>query len=805
MRDFVGLLAAHLGARYRLEGELGRGATAIVYRARDVRLDRPVAIKVFNPELVGAAGAERFMREIALEAQLNHPHIVPLLDTGDVAGTPYFIMPCIDGETLRARLDRERELPVDDAVQITRDVAVALAYAHERGIVHRDIKPENILLTAGTAVVADFGIARVLSEVGAAQRLTQTGLTLGTVPYMSPEQALAEPVIDGRSDIYSLGCMLFEMLAGEAPHTGPSAQAIIAKRLGEPPRSARQLRASVSPALDRVVRQTLAVNPADRFASAQQLIDALTRARSADAEVAPAPTIAPVHGSQHPDASGDTRGARHTTRWIRAAAGAGLLAVLVSVVVFWRTRPMAPTRAAATAMAVLPFADLSERRDQEFFALGMAEELIRMLSRIPGLHVTGRTSSFALRDTRDDVRTIGRRLQVDKLLTGSVRRAGDSLRVSAELVNVADGQSVWSATFDRPLHDVFAVQEEIARAIAEELSIGLGPRVALIAPSTTNVAAYQLYLRGRLAWAQRTPESLAQGIDFYRQAVALDPSFARAWAGLADSYTATARNLFGRPHDYLPLARDATLRAVALDSTNAEARTARAAVAHYVEHDWSLAAREYERAIALDPTYADAFYFHALFLATRQQADSALAQARRALALEPLSGPANMGPGMVLYLTHRSPQAVPLLRAAVAANPQFYFTYIWYALSLAATGDSSSAVTAADAAVRLAPRNRLMVVMRGQVLALAGRRADALQVAREVSALAQREPIAHFELARLYAMLGDRENALAWIDRSLVASESQSTQLLTPGFESLRDDPRFKEFLRRVNLNPVPR
>ena len=806
MRELLDQLTEHLGDRYRIEGELGRGGTAVVYRARDVRLGRIVAIKVFDPELLGAFGVERFVREIALEAQLNHPHIVPLLDTGEVAGTPYFIMPCIEGETLRARLDRERELPVDDAVQIARDVAVALMHAHERGIVHRDIKPENILLTSGTAVVADFGIARLLSEVGAEQRLTRTGLTLGTIPYMSPEQALAEPSIDARSDIYSLGCTLFEMLAGEAPHTGPSAQSIIAKRLSEPPRSARLMRTSVSPALDRVVKQALAVNPADRFASAEEFIQALARARTGEfdhAALEPTPstdlTLGPAPALVRPAVP------RRRRLMFGLALSALVVLTVVAAGVVWRARGPARVAGTASTLAVLPFTDLSEHRDQEFFALGMAEELIRAMSRLPGVRVTGRTSSFALRDTRDDPQAIGRRLNVAKLLTGSVRRAGDSLRISAELVNTTDGQPVWTGSYDRAVRDVFAVQEEIARAIAVELSIELGPRQALVAPTTRDVGAYQLYLRGQLAWAQRTPQSLAQAVEFYRQAVTLDPTFARAWASMADTYTAIARNLFGRPDQYMSLARDAAQRAVSLDSGSTEAHTALAAIAYYADHDWARADSEFRRAIALDSTYSEAHYLYALFLSTVQRADSAAAHARRALALEPLSGPANMGPGLVLYMVNQPAAAVPLLRAAVAANPRFYFTYIWLAVSLAGTGDSSAAVKAADEAVRLAPTNNLMLVMRGQVFAVVGRREAALGVAREMTELARHVPIPNFELGRLYAMLGERELALDWIDRSIKSGETQASQLLTPGFKSLRDEPRFAAYLKLMHLSPAPR
>ncbi|MDB4906137.1 MAG: protein kinase [Gemmatimonadetes bacterium] len=795
MRDALGQLAEHLGERYELQGELGRGATATVYKARDTRLNRTVAIKLFDPQVVGTFGAERFVREIALATQLNHPHIVPLLDSGEVAGAPYFIMPCIEGESLRDRLDRDRELPVDEAVQIARDVAVALAYAHERGIVHRDIKPENILLTAGTAVVADFGIARAITEAGAVARMTQTGMALGSVMYMSPEQSLADPSLDGRSDIYSLGATLFEMLAGEPPHTGPTAQSIVAKRLHEPPRSARVVRPGVTQALDKVVQKSLAVSAADRYQHAKAFVDAISRARPRESEPASRVSIA-------------------TQRVARRRMGAMigvvlLLALIAGSAWLWRTRPRSEAATAASnSLAVLPFTDLSEKHDQEFFALGMTEELIRALSRLPGVRVTGRTSSFALRGTNDSVQAIGARLKVGLLLTGSIRRSGDSLRIAAELVSTADGQSQWTGNYDRAVSGVFSVQEDIAQGIAQELSLKFDRREALIAPNTKDVAAYQLYLRGRLAFEQRTPASLGQAVEFYKQAVVLDPTFARAWANMAICYTAIARNLFGHPADYLPLARDAALKAVALDSTNAEAHGARGIVANYVDLDWALTDREFRRAIALDSTYADAYYFYGLFLGTMQHADSAVAMERRAVQLEPISGVANMGPGMVLYLAHRSADAVPLLRAAVAANPRFYFTYIWYGLALASSGDSTAGIKAADDAVRLAPGNWLMVVMRGQVLAFAGRRAEARAVAGRAMEESKRTPIASFELARLYALLGDREKALEWIGRSIREQQVQQSQLLTPGFESLKGDPRFVSYLKSMHLdgpNTAPR
>ncbi|MCU0633800.1 MAG: protein kinase [Gemmatimonadaceae bacterium] len=858
MTALVQRLQEQLAGRYVLGAEMGRGATAAVYRARDTRLGRDVAIKLFDRSATALFGVDRFLREIALEARLNHPLIVPLLDTGEVDGTPYFIMPCIEGESLRARLQRQRELPLDEAVHITRDVATALAYAHAQGVIHRDIKPENILLTGGTAVVADFGIARILTDA-AGSRLTATGVALGTVPYMSPEQAMADAVLDARSDIYSLGCVLFECLVGEPPHMATAMRTILARRASEPPPSPRLYRATIPSDLDRVVRKALATTPADRYATARDFAVALTAVQTVEVgtrAVTPAMPMAAIDresgavpveyvsgegrvtgggriatdGRLASDGyvTGDPRvlssggvtlassGAidrLHTgafvpplrsTRWVVGVVAGAALMVLAWALV---GRPSASTRATAAGtptIAVLPFTDRSATGEQDGFAAGMTEELIRVLSRVPRLRVAGRTSSFALRDTRDDARTIGARLGVGLLLTGSVRRGGDSLRITAELVDTRDGLQRWNGEYAVRVRDVFAVQDTIAQAIVNELSLEIGPRGTRIAP-TANVAAYQLYLRGYMAWLQRTPASLQEAAEYYRQATAADPGFVRAWAGLADCYIAIARNFFGAPAEYLPKARAAAERAIALDADNAEARTALASLAYYVDHDWERAEREFRRAIALDSSYADAAYFHALFLATVQRGDAALAEARRALALEPLSGPANMGPGMVLWLVHRPQEAIPALRAATQATPRFYFPYIWLGLTLARTGDSTAAITAADEAVRLAPGNHLIELMRAQVLAMSGRLREARAEGARIAARTTGGRVPQFELARLHALLGDTTAALDALDRARAAAETQSSQLLTPGFESLRAHPRFIAHLRALRLDPPPR
>ncbi|MDQ3222921.1 MAG: protein kinase, partial [Gemmatimonadota bacterium] len=537
MSDVLNRLKAALAGRYHIERELGRGGMATVYLARDLRHDRLVALKVLRPELAHALGPERFLREIRLCARLQHPHIIGVHDSGEAGGQLWFSMPFVEGETLRSRLAREKQLPIDDALRVTAEVADALTYAHQHGIIHRDIKPENILLSGNHALVADFGIARALAG-GADERLTDTGLSLGTPHYMSPEQAAGERQLSPRTDVYSLGCVLYEMLAGEPPFTGPNPQAVLAKRLSEPVPHLRSTR-DVSPEIDRTVCRALARSPADRFASVAEFADAL-RVTSVES----GPSTRQVASRQSPV----------KRWWIGVVTATLLLAALAGYLALSRAR--AGGSAPAASAAVLPFTDLSPGKDQEYFSDGLTEELITSLSGIQGLRVAARTSSFQFKGQHADVREVGRKLDVRAVLEGSVRKSGDRLRVTAQLSSAKDGYQLWSDSYDRDLADVFAVQEEIARAIVSALRVQLGgkPDSALSAQPTRNLEAYDLYLKGRFSWNQRTGGALKEAVRYLEQAVARDSSFARAWAALADAYILVVPYAGLSPKEYWPKA-----------------------------------------------------------------------------------------------------------------------------------------------------------------------------------------------------------------------------------------------------------
>ncbi len=484
MTDVPARLTASFADRYSIERELGAGGMATVYLAHDIRHGRDVAIKVLREDVGHSVGAERFLREIHLAAKLNHPNIVALFDSGNVDGVLFYVMPAVDGQSLRELLDSAPQLPIDDAMRIASEIASALEYAHKRGVVHRDIKPENILLHDGRALVADFGIGKALSDASGAT-FTQVGMNVGTPAYMSPEQAVGETV-DGRSDIYSLGCVLYEMLVGEPPFTGPSVQAVIAKRFVQTPADVCALREGVPRAIAVAVQRSLARTPVDRYETAGGLVAALREA---------------VSGA-------------------RTAASSAL-----------------PER----SIAVLPFEDMSGDRENEYFGDGVAEDIINALTRIEGLHVAARTSAFSFKGKQASLTAIGEQLRVSTVLQGSVRKSGNRLRITAQLVSVADGYHLWSERYDRDLTDVFVVQDEIAAAIAAKLEVTLvKPDTAAKHATTNQVAAYELYVRGRALTMQRG-SGIAQALECFERAIELDPSYAPAHAGLAEALRTLAQ------------------------------------------------------------------------------------------------------------------------------------------------------------------------------------------------------------------------------------------------------------------------
>ena len=794
--------------RYHVIRELGHGGMATVYAALDSRYDREVAVKVLDPDLSAGLAAERFLREVAAVAKLTHPHIVPLLDSGDTAGRLWFVMPLLEGDSLRARLTRDRQLPVGEAVRIAREVAAALTYAHGHGVMHRDIKPENILLSGGSAAVADFGLVKMLTSTEG-QGLTKTGIAVGTTLYMSPEQSSGDEAVDARSDIYSLGCMLYEMLAGEAPFTGSSPQAVMSKHFMDPVPRAGRLRETVPPELDDVIGRAMAKLPADRWPDANAFAEALGRVVISGSHSAlPARTPMRPDGTQGGGASGagttprpraergDPRSIRR--RWMAIAAGLTITIALVA----WRvvTSRAAAPGGAPRSIAVLPFQDLSTSRSDEYFSTGMTDELLAALSSISGLRVAARNSSYAFKERVADYQQIGAALKVDALLEGSVRREGNQVRVFAQLVSVADGSSLWSKRFERTQTDVFALQDEIARAIVSALQLTLANQQTLVQQSTHDVEAYDLYLKGRAGWTKRTPASLQEAEQFFRKAVDKDPTYARAWAGLADVYIVQALNLFAAPGENFALGKAAALKALALDSTLAEAHASLGTIHFLYDHDWDAADASYRRAIALDPNYPTTHYFYALFLSGRRN-PAAMSEAEKARALDPLSPPVAQGPGIILVQDARYTEAIAPLRAAIALNPRYYFPHNWLAITLAHSGATVEALAESQRALELAPDNMLPLAISGYIDAVVGDRPAALAVIARLDVFSRTRTVPYHYMARIYDALGDTTQAMRYLLRALDAGEGQLSQLrVEPRMHTVEKDPRFLAMLHRLHI-----
>jgi len=778
LADLLARLQPALADRYTIERELGRGGMATVYLAQDLKHRRRVAIKVLKPELAAALGPERFLQEIEIAAGLTHPHILPLYDSGEATGLLYYVMPYVEGETLRNRLDRAGQLPVAEAVQITREVADALSYAHRHDVVHRDIKPENILLEAGHAVVSDFGIARAITAAGE-EKLTGTGIAVGTPAYMSPEQAAASARVDERSDIYSLGCVLYEMLADEPPFTGPSAESIVRQHLAAAPPRVSAMRAAVPPAIEEAIVRALAKTPADRFASAAEFVEALA---------APA---------QRVRATG-----RRTSR---LAAGVGLAATLVAAAAgfFVLSRPhRTPALAGGTgqSIAVLPFVNVSGAPQEEYLSDGISEELINALSKLPQLQVVARPSSFAFKGKNEDVRQIGQALQVTTVLGGSVRRAANRLRVTAQLTDARNGYNLWSETYDREMGDVFTVEDEISRAIMRALQVHLvsGDSLTLSRRPTRDVEAYELYLKGRYFYNEGGFAPVQQALAYFQQALAHDSKYALAYAGLADAYQSLTASTYLGPREGMPKARAAVLKALALEPTLADAHASLGDQLCVYDWDASAAERELRRAIELNPSLANAHYFYSHCLAALGRSEEALAEARRAHELDPLNPEVATGLPWALYAARRYDEAIAGQQKSLDLEPGFAQAHMLLALALAGKGSYAEALAEARKMAALAGDAPNFVGILGYVAGRAGERAEAQHI---LTALERRPPDNAFAIALVHLGLGNNDQALRWL-QTAYQERSEWLVFFTPAplFDLLRPDPRFSALMRKVGI-----
>jgi serine/threonine protein kinase/Flp pilus assembly protein TadD len=710
---------AALESRYSIERELGRGGMATVYLAEDFRHGRSVAVKVLHPELASALGSDRFLREIRLAARLNHPHILPLFDSGDAGGFLFYVMPYIEGESLRDRMNREGQLTLEDSLHIGRAVAGALDYAHRNHIVHRDIKPENIMLNEGEPMVMDFGIAKAVSAAGS-ETLTQTGMVIGTPAYVSPEQAAGEIEIDGRSDQYSLGCVLFEMMTGKRPFTGPTIQAVLTKRFTETVPALSEVLEGVPDEIDRALSKALSRDAAARFTTSGEFARALV------VTTVTTPTSSPVpEGVQ-----------------------------------------------AVKSMAVLPFTNMSADAENEYFTDGMAEEIINALSKIKSLSVASRTSSFSYKGKTEDIREIGKKLEVSAVLEGSVRKMGNKIRVSVQFINIANGYQLWSERYDREIEDVFAIQDEIAQNIVKALRVVLSEdeKKAIEKMPTENIEAYDYYLRGRKFFHQHRRTSIEFARQMFTRAIEIDPEYALAHAGIADCCSILYMYFDARESN-LKQADSASKKALQLDPDLAEAHSARG-LAFSLSKQYEPAMKEFETAMRLDPKLYEAPYFY---------------------------GRACLAQGMWF-------EAAPLFEKAAALRPEDYQAPTFLAAAFGGQGRIHEASKASHRAVNvieqwldLNPDDARALNLGATIWSNLGQPEKALEWARRSLVIDKEDPQLLYNVACVYAIEGMRDDAIQCLERAVDKGYGHKEWIEHDSdLNSLRNDKRFQALLERM-------
>jgi serine/threonine protein kinase/Tfp pilus assembly protein PilF len=740
-------IAQSLASRYKIERPIGRGGMATVYLAEERHPRREVAIKLLDPALGHGIGRERFLREIEIVSQLTHPHVVPVFAAGEVEGLLYYVMPHVTGQSLRQRL-RQGPIPLNEAVKIVYEVAEALEYAHDLDIIHRDIKPENILLEAGHAVVTDFGIARVITAVGPEQ-LTETGLPIGTPAYMSPEQASGERQVDGRADIYSLACVLHEILTGKRFWV----RSVDEEAGTETIRFARAVPEGFEP----ILRKALARDASDRYEAVKDFSDAVLQAHH------------PIFTSEKPAVQ-----RRRTT--------------------------------GRKSIVVLPFANMSADPSNEYFSDGITEDIIASLSKVPDLSVTSRTSAMHYKGSQKNVRQIGKELGVSNVLEGSVRRAGNRVRITSQLIDVNADDHIWAETYDRDLTDIFEIQSDVAGKIARSLKATLSPDVrdSIKRAPTDDLEAYALYKQGVYLWNKFTLEAGQKALKCFEEAIERDPFFAQAHAGLADAYWALGIEQDLVPAEMFQRAKDAALHALDIDRRLSDAHATLGAVYSWNDWNWPAAETEFDRATELAGPQDKSSLKHGMHLAAMGRHEEGLQRAQEALTLDPISLSARTHVALQHYWKRDYESAIEQALNTLELDVSFRPAYLWLGLSQLQLDRIDEAVDTLASGVKISGRNPNYLTMLGCALGAAGKTADVDAILGEMETIATTRYVSPRSFSLVYTWSSRFAEALEWLEKAYEQRAAWMPFLkVDPLWDSLREEERFEGLLHKMRFDHV--
>ncbi len=774
--------------RYQIIEELGKGGMGKVYKAHDTEVREKVALKLIKPDIAeDKKTIERFRNELKLARKIRHKNVCQMYDLNKEEGAYFITMEYVPGEDLKSMIRMTGQLSVGASLNIVKQVCAGLAEAHKLGVVHRDLKPQNIMIDReGDAHIMDFGIARSLKGKG----ITGSGVMIGTPEYMSPEQIEGKEV-DQRSDIYSLGIILYEMLTAKVPFEGDTPFSIGLKHKSEIPKNPKELNTQIPDDLSRVILKCLDKDVEKRFQSAGELRSELTRIEKG------IPSTERIIPKGKPITSKEITVTFRLKKLLLPALI--LIAVVAVAVIIWqlllRKEPVSPLPA-QPSIAVLPFVDLSPQEDQAYFCDGLADELINRLSKIGSLRVPARTSVFSFKGKELDIREIGKNLDVETVLEGSVRKAGDKLRITVQLVKVDDGYPLWSEKYDRSMEDIFTLQDEISLAIVDNLKIELlgQEKRDFIKGHTQNLGAYDSYLKGRYFWNKRTVEDIKKSVEYFQQAIKDDPKYALAYAGLADSYITLGDWAGLSPKQAFTEARKAAEKALEIDELLAEAHNSLAYVKYIYEWDWPGAERRFKHSISLNPNYATAHQWYAEFLTLMGRFDEALKEIKRAQELDPLSLIINAIGGWPYMYSRKYDQAIEHFQKTLEMDPDFRPAHSYLGRTYLGKGMYEEALKEYEILDNLAGI--------GYVYAKMGKTREAHQVLSEMKERSKYTPIRSSSFATIYFALGDNDKGFEWLGKAYEERGYGMTRLkVNPEYDSARSDPRFKALLKKMNLD----